>query len=74
VEDIRAQQNHFVVFVCFLSELHNPHVSPEVYVLPSNALRDAVVHEKLVELHLSDLGERLHAREAWHQLSPTPAA
>lgn len=74
VQEIRAQQNHFIVFVCFVSELHNPHVSPEVYVLSSNALRDAVAHEQLVELQLSDLGERLNAREAWHQLAPSTAA
>jgi hypothetical protein len=74
VQDIRAQQNHFVIFVCFVTELHNPQVSPEVYVLPSSALRDAVAHEKIVEVHLSDLGERLNAREAWHQLVPSTAA
>ena len=74
VQDIRAQRNHFVVFVCFVSEVHNPQVAPEVYVVDSNALRDLVERERLVEVQWSDLGERLNAREAWYQLAPATAA
>lgn len=74
VERTPTRPNHFLVFVCFVSELHNPHVSPEVYVLPSGALRDIVLHEQLAEVDLVDLEERLHGREAWHYLAPSTAA
>jgi hypothetical protein len=75
VEDIHARKNHYVVFVCFTSELRNPHVSPEVFVLPSQTLHDALLRQHESEVRLDDLGEELKAREAWHQLvAPSPAA
>lgn len=74
VEEIPARANHFLAFVCFVSELHNPQVSPEVYVGLSSSLRDIIVHEQLAEVDLADLEERFHAREAWHLLAPSTAA
>lgn len=75
VEDIHARQNHYVVFVCFTSEILNPHVSPEVFVLPSETLQAALLQRREAEIRVDDLGMELHAREAWHQLvAPPPAA
>lgn len=34
VEAIHARKDHYVIFVCFTSEIRNPQVSPEVFVLP----------------------------------------
>jgi hypothetical protein len=75
VEDIHARKNHYVVFVCFTSEILNPHVSPEVFVLSSQALRNALLRQHESEIRVDDLGTELKAREAWHQLiAPSPAA
>jgi hypothetical protein len=74
VEEIHAKRDHYIVFVCFVHELSNPHVSPEVYVLSSDELRDVVTQDRLTELQLSDLGERMKVREAWDQLMPSTAA
>jgi hypothetical protein len=75
VEDIHARQNHYVVFVCFTSEIRNPHVSPEVFVLPSQTLQNALLRHGSAEIRVDDLGAELEAREAWHQLiAPSTAA
>jgi hypothetical protein len=75
VEDIRARKDHYVVFVCFTSEIRNPHVSPEVFVLPSQILQNALLRQHATEIRVDVLGAELKAREAWHQLvAPVPAA
>jgi hypothetical protein len=75
VEEIHPRQNHYVVFVCFTSEILNPHVSPEVFVLPSEALQAALSRRQETEIRVDELGTELHAREAWRQLiAPLPAA
>jgi|ERR1051326_2021567 hypothetical protein len=75
VEDIHARTNHYVVFVCFTSEILNPRVSPEVFVLPSETLQSALSHQHATEIRVDDLGTELKAREAWHQLiAPAPAS
>ena len=68
VENIHARQNHYVVFVCFTSEILNPHVPPEVIVLPSETLQNALLRQHETEIKVDDLGAQLKAREAWHQL------
>jgi hypothetical protein len=75
VEDIHARKDHYVVFVCFTSEIRNPQVSPEVFVLPSQALHAALLRQQADEIRVDVLGAELNAREAWHQLvAPAPAA
>jgi hypothetical protein len=75
VEDIHARKDHYIVFVCFTSDIRNPHVPPEVFVLPSQTLRNALQRQHETEIRVDDLGAELHAREAWHQLiAPSPAA
>lgn len=75
VEDIHARQNHYVVFVCFTREILNPQVPPEVYVLASQTLRNALLHQRDTEIRVDDLGAQLKGREAWHQLiAPSPTA
>lgn len=74
VEEIPSRENHFVVFVCFVNDVADPHIAPEVYVLASSALRNALVHTHASEVELSELGAKLNARDAWHQLTtPQPA-
>ena len=72
VEEIHVRQNHFVLFVCFTTEVRNPHVPPEVFVLHSQALRNAL--QNATEIRVDALGAQLNAREAWHQLIATPPA
>ena len=75
VEDIHARKDHYVVFVCFTSEIRNPHVSPEVFVLPSQTFQNALLRQHATEIRVDVLGAELKAREAWHQLvAPAPAA
>jgi hypothetical protein len=75
VEDIHARKDHYVVFVCFTSEIRNPHVSPEVFVWPSQDLQSALAGRHESEIRIDDLGMKLQAREAWHRLvAPSPAA
>lgn len=74
VEDINARTNHYIVFVCFTSEILNPHVSPEVFVLPSQTLQNALSRQHATEIRVDDLGAELQAREAWHQLVAPSAA
>jgi hypothetical protein len=74
VENIRARENHYVVFVCFTTEIRNPHVSPEVFVLPSLALRNALRRQHETEIRVDTLGAQLNGREAWQQLIASPPA
>lgn len=75
METIHARKDHYVVFVCFTSEIRNPQVSPEVFVLPSLALQDALLRQQAEEIRVDVVGAELNAREAWHQLvAPAPAA
>jgi hypothetical protein len=68
VEDFHERQNHFIIFVCFVEGLMNPRVPPEIYVLPSAMLRNALVRIPASEVVLSELGGPLNAREGWHHL------
>lgn len=74
VEEIRAQQDHYVLFVCFVEDLHNPHVPPEVYVVPSKDLRNIITDHHLAEIQLSDLAGEMNVREAWYRLTTSTAA
>lgn len=75
VEDVHARDNHYVVFVCFTSDILNPHVSPEVFVLASQTLQNALSRQLASEIRIDDLGAELKARDAWHQLiAPLPPA
>jgi hypothetical protein len=75
VEDIHARENHFVLFVAFMNEIRNPHVSPDVLVLGSLILQNALRGQHETEIRVDTLGAQLQAHEAWNQLlAPTPAA
>ena len=75
VEEIQARENHFILFVGFTTEIRNPRVSPEVFVLPSKKLQAALLRQQEEEIRVDTLGEQLNAHEAWHQLvAPSPAA
>jgi hypothetical protein len=75
VQTIRARENHFVIFVGFTTDIHNPHVSPEVFVVRSQALKAALLRQQDNEINVDRLGAELNAHEAWHELvAPSPAA
>ncbi|HSY47554.1 MAG TPA: hypothetical protein VLC46_01960 [Thermoanaerobaculia bacterium] len=75
VEDIHARENHFILFVAFMNEIRNPHVPPDVLVLGSLTLQNALLRQKETEIRIDTLGSQLKALEAWNQLlAPTPAA
>jgi len=75
VEDIRARENHFIIFVAFTNEIRNPHVSPDVLVLRSLTLQNALLGQHETEIRIDTLGSQLKALEAWDQLlAPSPAA
>jgi hypothetical protein len=72
VEDVQARENHFLVFVCYLEQ--HPHTAPDVYVLRSIALRNALVHSHSTEVELPELDAQLHGRDAWNELVGSDAA
>ncbi len=75
VEDIHARENHFVLFVAFMNEIRNPHVSPDVIVVGSLTLQNALHGQRETEIRVDTLGAQLKAQEAWNQLlAPTSAA
>ena len=75
VEEIQARENHYILFVGFTTEIRNPQVSPEVFVLSSKKLHAALLRQQEAEIRVDALGEQLNAHEAWHQLvAPPPAA
>lgn len=75
VEDLPARKNHYVVFVCFASDVGNPHVSPEVFVLGSETLQTELRRRGEKEIRVDQLGNELNGREAWDQLvTPSSAA
>ena len=74
VEEIRARANHFVLFVAFTSEIRNPHVSPDVFVVGSTILQNALLRKHEAEIRVDTLGTELKAHKAWNQLiAPSPA-
>lgn len=74
VEELRARKDHYVVFVCYVRELHNPLVPPEVFVLASDTLRGELAERAAEIVSLDEVGERLQGREAWHRLVAASAA
>jgi hypothetical protein len=74
VEEIHSRENHYIVFVGFTTEIHNPQVSPQVFVLPSKILQAALLRQRETEISVDTLGEQLNAHEAWHQLVSSPPA
>jgi hypothetical protein len=74
VEEIHSRENHYIVFVGFTTEIHNPQVSPDVFVLPSKILQAALLRQRETEISVDTLGEQLNAHEAWHQLVSSPPA
>jgi hypothetical protein len=74
VEEVHSRENHYIVFVGFTTEIHNPQVSPEVFVLPSKTLQAALLRQHETEISVYALGEQLKAHEAWHQLVSSPPA
>jgi hypothetical protein len=75
VETVHPRPNHYVIFVCFTSEILNPHVSPEVFIVSSQALAAQLLRQQEPEIRVDELAAQLGGREAWHQLVvPPPAA
>jgi len=75
VERVREQPGHFLVFVCFVGDVHDPEATPEVYIVSSEQLAGYVARSPSSELSLAELGRELRAPEAWHRLlAPATAA
>jgi len=46
IDNLRAgKKGHFIVFVCFLDRIDDPTVIPEVYVVPSEELKPALIYK-----------------------------
>ena len=56
VEEIHARKDHYVVFVCFTSEIHNPPIPPDVFVLTSLTLEKALLRQDATEIRVDVLG------------------
>jgi hypothetical protein len=75
VERVRERPGHFLVFVCFVGDVHDPEAAPEVYIVASEQLAGHLAQSASLELVLAELGQELRAPEAWHRLlAPATAA
>jgi len=74
VEPFSARQHHFLVFVCFEREWHDPHVVPDVYMWSSERLKSFITREHASTVSLEVVASKLDATSAWEQFTVEPAA
>lgn len=73
VEHFRPRKRHFLVFVCFQSELGDPHVVPDVYMWESDRLNTFLSHEHTDTISLKTVASKLDPESAWEQFTAEPA-
>jgi hypothetical protein len=73
VEQFRARKHHFLVFVCFQSELSDPHIVPDVYMWASDRLKTFLSHEHTDAISLAAVALKLDPQAAWEQFAAHPA-
>lgn len=68
VNPLAARKNHFVVLVDYSCIDQQPDRGPDVYVIPSEILRDFVARRDIGWIAIDDLNAELHIRNAWHSV------
>lgn len=73
VDPFAVRKHHFVVFVDFTSA-RGPEVTPDVYVVASEKLREFVGRKSLKHVGMDELNEALSIRNAWEPVLTDTAA
>jgi hypothetical protein len=71
VDPFRARPYHFVVFVCFKGEWHDPQEKPEIYMWSSESLKALITRDKATTVSLKDVASKLDPMSAWEAVRNT---
>ncbi|HUP61714.1 MAG TPA: hypothetical protein VNA69_14985 [Thermoanaerobaculia bacterium] len=74
IEPFSARRHHFLVFVRFQQDWHDPQTVPEVYIWSSEELRSFIAHRRGTTVSLEAVARKLDPRSAWDQFAAQPAA
>jgi hypothetical protein len=74
VEHLRAREHHFVVFVCFPEVVQKPNVTPDVYAVHSERLKQLLHDLRTNTLNVDSIPKYAGERDAWRQLAPESTA
>src|ERR1043166_8935617 len=74
VDSFRARKHHFIVFVCFPGDWEDPGVAPDVYIWPSESLKNVVSRMKSRTVALPEIETKHDSTAVWDQLTTNPTA
>jgi hypothetical protein len=74
VEKFSARKHHFVAFIRYEREAHDPQVAPDVYIWASERLKAFIARDRTKTVSLEDLASKLDPKSAWKQFVARPAA
>ena len=74
VEKFSARKHHFVAFIRYDRESHDPELAPDVYIWPSERLKAIIARDKTKMVSLEDVASKLDHKSAWKQFVARPAA
>lgn len=74
VEKFSARKHHFVAFIRYERESHDPQVAPDVYIWASERLKAFIARDRTKTVSLEDVASKLDPKSAWKQFVARPAA
>jgi hypothetical protein len=74
VDQFRPRKHHFLVFVCFDPDFHNPLTTPNVYIWSSEHLKAFITRQKATTISLEAVASKLDPTSAWEAFITQPAA
>ena len=74
VENFSARKRHFVAFILYERESHDPQVAPDVYIWASERLKAFLGPGRTKTVSLEDVASKLDPKSAWKQFITRPAA
>jgi len=74
VEKFSARKHHFVAFIRYEHESHDPQIAPDVYIWPSERLKAFIARDRTKTVSLEDVASKLDPKSAWKQFVARNAA
>ena len=74
VEKFSARKHHFVAFIRYEHQSHDPQVAPVVYIWASERLKAFISRDRTKTVSLEDVASKLDPKSAWKQFVARPAA
>ena len=74
VEKFSARKHHFVAFIRYERESHDPQAAPDVYIWASQRLKAFIARDRTKTVSLEDVASKLDPKSAWKQFVARPAA